>query len=90
MSRGSTGVAARATAAPAVEQFPGQFVPESRRESSAVAATLRDRGDGLRRLHLQALNNEAPGNKTFRTFSRKPPPRAYELCIPERRALVAA
>jgi hypothetical protein len=48
MSRGSTGVAARATAAPAVEQFPGQFVPESRRESSAVAAKLRDRGDGLR------------------------------------------
>ena len=68
MSRGSTGVAARATAAPAVEQFPGQFVPESRRESSAVAAKLRDRGDGLRRLHLQALNNEAPGNKTFEHF----------------------
>ena len=61
------------------EQIPGQFVPESRRESSAVATALRDRGDGLRALHLQELNDEAPGNKRFAAFLNKPPPRTFEL-----------
>lgn len=54
-----------------LQQFPGQFVPESRLESSAVAAALRDRGDGLRRLHLQEFNNETAG--------KFPAPRAFEL-----------
>ena len=64
-----------------LEQLPGQFVPESRRESSAVAAALRERGDGLRELFLQVLNNEAPGNKTFHTFGNKPPPRTAEMML---------
>lgn len=64
-----------------LEQLPGQFVPESRRESSAVAAALRERGDGLRELFLQQLNNEAPGNKAFGTFGNKPPPRTLEMML---------
>ena len=54
-----------------LQQFPGQFVPESRLESIAVAAALRDRGDGLRRLHLQEFMNETAG--------KFPAPRAFEL-----------
>ena len=54
-----------------LQQFPGQFVPESRLESSAVATALRDRGDGLRRLHLQEFMNETAG--------KFPAPRAFEL-----------
>jgi hypothetical protein len=56
-----------------LQQFPGQFVPESRLESSAVAAALRDRGDGLRRLQLQEFNNATAG--------KFPAPRAFELTL---------